>query len=822
MKASKRIIHLPIISLVAVMVFSCAPERSGELTNDMPGPRSEILFDFGWKFHRGDMQGAELPEFDDASWKSVDLPHDYSIEDLPGADSPFDASHPDGIDAGFLTNGTAWYRKSFMVPDKLESKEISILFDGVYMNADVWLNGEHLGNHPYGYTAFGYDISDLLRYGEKNVIAIEVKNEGENSRWYSGSGIYRHVYIRITEPVHIARWGTGITTPVIHDSEATVIVSNTIENESEDAQELNITTTIIDAEGNEAARSTVSRIADTDDDLMVVQELEIKEPGLWFPESPTLYTSVTEIGSAGSGILDRVEVVFGIRSIEYTTDGFFLNGENLLVRGGCMHHDNGPLGSAAYDRAEERRVELMKASGFNAIRCAHNPPSSAFLEACDRLGMLVIDESFDMWSRQKNPQDYHLYFKDWWKRDIESMVLRDRNHPSVIIWSIGNEIPERADPLGVETSQMMGNHIKKLDNSRPVTSAVNGLNPDKDAFFATLDVAGYNYAVGDDHWQESIYQQDHKRVPERIIYCSESFPLTAYGSWMAVLDLPYVFGDFVWTGFDYLGEASIGWLGYPHRDNFYPWNHAFCGDLDICGQKRPQSYYRDVLWQHEEGTPVSIFVKPPVPTFEMIPGKKEWSKWNWHDIVADWNWEGYEGEILEVNVYCMYPEVELFLNGHSQGKKKTNRESQWIAKYQVPYQAGELKAIAYAGPLEKGSCILNTAASAAYIKLSADRESIHADGQDLSYIMVELLDQQGTRHPKADDLVNFSIKGPGSIAAVASSNPKSVESFQQPRRKAYQGRCMVIIKSGQEAGTITLKAEAEGLAPTEIQITTEI
>ena len=291
---------------------------------------------------------------------------------------------------------------------------------------------------------------------------------------------------------------------------------------------------------------------------------------------------------------------------------------------------------------------------------------------------------------------------------------------------------------------------------------------------------------------------------------------------MAVVDLPYVFGDFVWTGFDYLGEASIGWLGYLHRDNFYPWNHAFCGDIDICGQKRPQSYYRDVLWQHEDGTLVSIFVKPPQPTFEMIPDKEEWSKWNWHDLVADWNWEGHENEILEVTVYCMYPEVELFLNGQSQGKMKTNRENQWIAKYQIPYQAGELKAIGYASSEEKGSSVLESAGQVESIKLIADRDLIIANGQDLCYVTVELLDQQGTRHPKAGDLVDFSINGPGTIAAVASSNPMSVESFQQPRRKAYQGRCMVIIKSGREAGTITLKAEAEGLAPTEIQITTEI
>jgi beta-galactosidase len=821
-KASKSNILLPIIILVSVLVCSCTQERAGELNGDFPGPHADILFDFGWKFHRGDMEGAETTEYDDASWRLIDLPHDYSIEDIPGTGSPFDPSHQDGIDAGYLRNGTAWYRKSFMVHDKLKSKEIDILFDGVYMNADVWLNGEHLGNHPYGYTAFGYDISELLRYGEENVVAVEVKNEGENSRWYSGSGIYRHVWVTIAGPVQVARWGTEITSPVVSEEAAKVVVSNTIENESGEAEELNIITTIMDPEGKEVAGSTVNQTLVAGNNLEVVQEFNITDPGLWSPESPTLYTAITEIESPGSGLTDRVENTFGIRSIEYTTDGFFLNGENVLMKGGCMHHDNGPLGSAAYDRAEERRVELMKASGFNAIRCAHNPPSQAFLDACDRLGMLVIDESFDMWNRQKNPEDYHLYFKEWWKKDVESMVLRDRNHPSVIMWSIGNEIPERGDPLGVETSEMMGDYIKKLDNTRPVTSAVNGLNQDKDPYFATLDLAGYNYAVGGDHWQESIYEQDHSRVSDRIIYCSESYPLTAYGSWMAVLDLPYVFGDFVWTGFDYLGEASIGWLGYPHRDSFYPWNHAFCGDMDICGQKRPQSYYRDVLWQHEEGYPVSIFVKPPVPTFEMSPDKEEWSKWNWHDLVADWNWKGHENEKLEVIVYCMYPEVELFLNGQSQGKMKTNRESQWIAKYQIPWQPGELKAIGHAPTEEKGSCVLKSAGKVESIKLTADRDLIQANGQDLCYVMVDLLDEKGIRHPKAEDLLNFSIEGPGSIAAVASSNPRSVESFQQSRRKAYQGRCMVIIKSGREAGTVTLKAGSVGLTSTEIQITTEI
>ena len=811
-----------IILLIIAFVWSCTPDKTGELAAGIDTPHADILFDTGWKFHRGDVAGAESMDFDDSSWRLLNLPHDYSIEDLPGTDSPFDPDHPAGIDAGYLTNGTGWYRKSFWVPAGLKSKEINILFDGVYMNTDVWLNGDHLGNHPYGYTAFGYDISDLLRYGEENVIAVEVKNEGENSRWYSGSGIYRHVWITVAGPVHVARWGTVITTPSVSVEKASVIVSNTIENESGDYRELSITTSITDPQGNKIANNTENQSVENGEIVEVRQEFDITGPGLWSPDSPALYTALTEISSPGLGILDRIENSFGIRSIEYTTEGFFLNGKNVLMKGGCMHHGNGPLGTAAYDRAEERRVELMKASGFNAIRCAHNPPSTAFLNACDRLGMLVIDESFDMWNRPKNPQDYHLYFKEWWKRDVASMVRRDRNHPSIVMWSIGNEIPERAAPSGSDTSEIMVDFVRGLDPTRPVTAAVNGLNPDKDPYFATLDLSGYNYAIGGDHWQESIYQQDHARVPERIIYCAESYPLTAYGSWMAVVDLPYVFGDFVWTGFDYLGEASIGWLGYLHRANFYPWNHAFCGDIDICGWKRPQSYYRDVLWQHEEGTPVSIFVKPPEPSYEMIPDKEAWSKWNWHDLVADWNWEGHEDEKMEVTVYCMYPEVELFLNGQSQGKRKTNRESQWIATYDIPYQAGELKAIGLSGPDEKASFELKSAGSVESIKLTPDRKKIQANGQDLCYVLVELLDQDGTRHPKAENLVSFSIEGPGSIAAVASSNPRSVESFQQHRRKAYQGRCLVILKSEREAGTVTLNAEADGLFSSALDISVEL
>jgi beta-galactosidase len=781
-------------------------------------PRLQILFDSDWRFHRGGVEGGEKGQLDDSSWRSVDLPHDWSIEDLPGSNCPIDPEAIGGISTGYSVGGTGWYRKKFTVASGLQGKRFCLQFDGVYMNTDIWLNGQHLGNYPYGYTSFWYDITDKMKFDEENILAVEVKNEGRNSRWYSGSGIYRHVWLAVTEPVHVAYRGSCITTPEVSDSAATIQVKTNVVNNSGKPVRISIVTSILDKKGIKVAQiqtAQAERKLQANGSSEFIQSVKLKSPELWSTESPALYTAITEIfeeaRSEESCLLDRVETRFGIRSIEFSPKGFFLNGKNVLLKGGCMHHDNGPLGSAAYDRAEERRVELMKASGFNSIRTAHNPPSPAFLEACDRLGILVIDESFDMWRKQKNPQDYHLYFDKWWKKDIDSMVLRDRNHPSVIMWSIGNEIPERGEPEGVELAQMLADYIRELDPTRPVTAGVNGVEPDKDPYFAALDVCGYNYSTGPS-------KDDHERLPERVIYASESTPLDAFEYWMVVLDYPWVIGDFVWTSFDYLGEASIGWKGYPHKGSFYPWMHAFCGDIDICGFKRPQSYYRDVLWKN--GQKVSVFVKPPEPSFEPNPERRHWSKWHWHDVVADWNWTGYENQSLEVEVYCALEEVELFINGKSLGKKQTNRETEWLARWQVPYQPGVLKAVGYEGSKEKASCELRTADKASQIRLSADRTQILANGQDLSYITVEVLDSEGVRYPKADNLIEFEVEGPGSIVAVGSSNPMGTESFQQPRRKAYQGRCLVIVKSEAEAGAVVLKASSEGLQAAQVAITT--
>jgi len=765
-------------------------------------------FDSDWRFHLGGALSAEKPTFDDSKWRAIDLPHDWSIENLPGTDSPFSSDALSQVNGGFTTGGTGWYRKSFVIPEAQNGKRIVIQFDGIYMNPEIWINGVSLGSHPYGYTSFWYDITEQIKFGKSNVLAVKVRNEGENSRWYSGSGIYRHVWLKVIDPVHIAQWGTSITTPEINVGSAKVNIKTKVNNQSGDALKVKVITRILNAKGEEMTKVESAQTIEKTGLTEFIQDVTVSKSDLWSIESPILYTAINEVYS-GDKLVDRVETKFGIRTVKFdVVNGFQLNGKSLKLKGGCFHHDNGPLGSKSYDRAEERRVELLKASGFNAIRCSHNPPSPAFLDACDRLGMLVIDEAFDMWSDGKNTGDYHLWFEKWWKRDIESMICRDINHPSIILWSIGNEIPGMDSPEVAKTAQLLADFVRKSDPSRLVTAAVNGLSPAKDPYIAALDIAGYNYGSGGDHQKNDIFEIDHIRIPSRMMVQTESYPLEAFKSWMDVTDHPWVFGDFVWTAFDYIGEASIGWRGYFQEQSFYPWNLAFCGDLDICGWKRPQSFYRDALWMTNQ---LSLFVKPPKPSFDENPNRESWSKWHWFDAVADWNWNGYENKPLEVSVYSSCDEVELFLNNKSLGRKKTNRSTEFKAIWEVPYQSGELKTIGYTGKKQVNTAFLRTADEPSEIKMKADRMEIKADGQDLSYITVELLDEKGNRNPKSENLVRFEIEGPGTIVGVGNANPVSTESYQVSERKAWQGRCLVILKSEQKQGRITLKATSGSL-----------
>ncbi len=723
---------------------------------------------------------------------------------------PFDSEAVNGRFSGFTVGGIGWYRKHFNVPESWEGKRVVVRFGGVYMNADFWINGVHLGNHPYGYTSFHYDLTRYLKTGEENILAVEVKNLGENTRWYSGSGIYRHVDLLVTEPVHIGHWGVYVTTQEVSVETAEVQIETRIVKPDDAAAPLTLETRIVDPRDRPAGK-IVSEADELKGDRFI-QTLHLRHPRLWSPDRPHLYKAVSEL-KYGDVVLDEKTTTFGIRSIEFSAQsGFILNGKPMLLRGGCMHHDNGPLGAAAFDEAEERRVQLMKDSGFNAIRTAHNPPSVAFLDACDRLGMLVIDEAFDVWNRSKKKDDYSNYFKDWWKRDLESMIYRDRNHPSIIMWSTGNEIPERQTPLGFETSEMLADYVRKLDPTRPVTSGVNGVNPKKDPFMEPLDVVGYNYAL---KWNEghkykvNCYVGDHERKPERVIYGSESFALKAFDYWKAAEDYSWVIGDFVWTGYDYLGEAGIGWWGFSGN---YLWTLAYCGDINICGWKRPQSYYRDAFWGEEPM--VSVFVTSPEPTFAARHG---WD-WTWHDVWPCWNWPGQAGKDMNVEVYSNCEEVTLTLNGRELGTRKDLSKSNFMSRFRVPYEPGTLKAVGYNDGEKAAEWELVTAGKPAKIRLLPEERVILADNQGLCYVTVEITDDEGNLVANADNLVEFEIEGPARLAAVCNSKPNSLESFRQPRRHAFMGRCQVILRSTHTPGKITLKATTEGLEPAQVNI----
>ena len=734
-------------------------------------------------------------------------------EQMPHTRSgPFDTKAANGASLGYTLGGTAWYRKHFTVPATPPNGQVRIQFDGVYQDADVWLNGHHLGNHPYGYTSFGYDLTPHLEPGGKNVLAVEVKNEGANSRWYSGSGIYRHVRLILTGPVRVAPWGTFITTPEVTDRKAVVRIQTEVAGASGTAGKAGLRTKILDAAGKTVATGEAKDALTDETAQRFDQRLEVTNPAAWSPDKPVLYTAVSEV-VVGGKVVDTVSERFGIRTLLFSpADGFKLNGKKVMLKGSCMHHDNGPLGSAAYDDAEFRRVRLTKEAGFNAIRCSHNPPSEAFLNACDQLGVLVIDEAFDIWKNGKGGSDFYARkFDDWWQRDLDSMVLRDRNHPSVILWSIGNEIPQNDTEPVFATARQLADYTRKLDPSRQITAGVQGVNPKRDGYFAVLDVAGYNYALkwNEGHnYQKTAYVDDHERVPTRVMMGTESFASNAFDYWMPVIDHPWVIGDFVWTGWDYLGESSIGWIGFG-----YPvyWPVAYCGDISITGQRRPQSYYRGALFG--ENT-VAAFVRSPQPLFE----HRRAFDWGFDDVQASWTWPGQEGKNLSVVVYAACDEVELFLNNESRGKQPTTRKERYQANFGLPYAPGTLKAVGYKDGKAVAEWKLETAGDPAAIRLLPERTVLAADGQSLAYIPFQVVDANGRLHPQTANLLKFTIEGPAVLAAVGNSDPASLESFQQPQRRAYQGQGLVILKATRKPGRIKLTATGAGLKPATVLI----
>ena len=732
---------------------------------------------------------------------------------------PFDSAESEGGGStGHVAGGTGWYRKHFTLPSADKGRRVTVRFDGVYMNADFWLNGQALGNHPYGYTSFEFDLTPYLKpMGEENVIAVRVRNEGKNSRWYSGSGIYRHTWLTVTDAIHVPTWGVFVTTPEVSKEKAVVKIASEVRNDSGDEANVVVRARVLNPEGKTVQASESNLRLPGNDTRTVEQLVEMSSPKLWSPDSPELYSAEIEIAASGK-TLDKSSARFGIRKIEVDAEnGFRLNGQMLKLKGGCMHHDNGPLGSATIDRAEERRVEIMKANGFNAIRTSHNPPSPAFLDACDRLGMLVIDEAFDCWNEGKNGQDYHLYFKDWAARDIASMVRRDRNHPSVVIWSIGNEIPEqfRAEA----TAKMLREAVLSHDSSRPITQAIcsdwgNVLrNWDQlsDIAFRHLDIGGYNYLP-------DKYETDHARNPQRVMMATESYPKDFFDYWSLVEKHPYIIGDFVWTAMDYFGESGIGHSTPSNaQDSFlmpWPWFDAWCGDLDACGFKKPQSYYRDVVWRRSQ---IEMMVHTPLPNgaWERVSG------WGWPDETRSWNWPDLEGKPLQVAVYSRCDRVRLELNGKVIGEKPVSAATKLTARFDVSYQPGELRAVGLINGKEVATTTLKTAGEPKEIRLIADRSTLRSDRNDLSYVTVEVVDQNGNVVPTAAIPVRLTVSGAGELAATGSSAPNDAASFHVPTRKTYQGRALAILRPAGDAGKITLTAEAGGLKAATIEVGTK-
>lgn len=774
-------------------------------------------FDENWKFNLGDIFAASNPEFHDGSWRILNLPHDWNIE------HPFDIKWASST--GYLPCGIGWYRKSFEVPESYKDKIISILFDGVYNNSDVWINGHHLGKHPSGYTSFFYELTPYLLPGKANVISVRVDHTAyDDSRWYTGSGIYRHVWLNITDNVHVAQWGTFVTTPAISKEKATVSVENTIANTSGKLQNLEILSVIFDQNKKEISREKQSRTLVTGESL-IKQLLTVKNPTLWNLESPNLYTVATTLLIDGK-IVDEVSTPFGIRSFAFDKEkGFFLNGKNMKIKGVCIHHDGGCVGAAVPEKIWKIRLEKLKAAGCNAIRTSHNPVAPELLDLCDKMGFLVMDEAFDEWEYPKQKwidgwnqtlaghEGSSRYFGEWSKRDLESMIHRDKNHPSIILWSIGNEIDYANDPYAdkdainytisrpdparmLPIAQNLIRITKSIDTTRPVCMALADIrNSNSVGLPEVLDIVGYNYT-------ESQYAEDHKNYPDRLIFGSEN-PQN-YSGWLAVKNNDFISAQFLWTGIDYLGEGGK-----------FPARSAYSGLLDLTNLEKTIYYWRKSMWTDAPMISLAARKKTASDTMSIDPmGKMAWFL---NEIEEKLHWNYSAGDTVLVIAYSNCKEVELFINGKSYGKKQQNEANSCYWWY-VPYQAGEVKAVGTGADKKKYTAVLNTIFEPAQIQLVSDTTVINSDGKDIVVVEAILKDKNNNTSYLANNRIDFSITGPGTIIGTDNGDAKCIDSFKLPWKKTFAGRCIVVIQSTKQAGIITINASATGLPATSIQI----
>ncbi|HWB85039.1 MAG TPA: glycoside hydrolase family 2 TIM barrel-domain containing protein [Bryobacteraceae bacterium] len=844
-------------------VLASTLESAGWLAAQTPEAPARIRdsFDFGWSFFKGDAPGAQEPGFADASWRKLDLPHDWSIE------GPFSTNEPSGGAGGYAPTGIGWYRKRFRLPASYRGRRVAVEFDGVYQNGEVWVNGHYLGMRPYGYISFGYDITPHLNAGGENEIAVKVDNSRQPScRWYSGSGIYRHTWLVATNPVHVARWGTFVTTPRVRKENATVQIKTRVENQNNARTACTLSSAVLDAEGKTVQTSDLAQEITSNGEYEFVQELTVDKPNLWGVAAPYLYKVRSTI-RVGQQVVDEYETPFGIREAIFDADrGFLLNGEHVKLNGVCLHHDAGSVGAAVPERVWERRFETLREMGCNAIRTSHNPPAPEYLDLCDRMGFLVMDESFDEWKAGKGQvrgNGYSHIYDEWHERDATDFIHRDRNHPSVVLWSCGNEIPDQTSEHGPEILRELLAIFHREDPTRPVTAACDQIAAEPKSapvsFLGQLDIVGYNYA---DRWRErrelyySIDKLAHpnwrmigtessgmggQRGEYRGVFPSEtaravapapaatapaaggrrvgapgggffggrgfgrSFAGTGLDTeelWRFVRTHDYVAGDFMWTGIDYLGEAGRGGRG------------STAGVIDSCGFPKDGYYFYQSQWTEK-------------PVLHIYP---------------HWNWKGHEGQFLPVLCYTNCDSVELFLNGKSIGTKGykfprygmqgrygqygpdafagTRTTSDLHLAWDVPYEPGTLKAVGMKDGKTVAEVEVVTTGEPAAISLSTDRDTIRADRRDVVHVTVKVMDSEGRMHPDADNEITFAVEGEGKLIGVDNGNMTDMAAdFKGKVRKASHGMCLAIVQSTATSGSIRITATSPGLKAATATIT---
>ncbi|MBB3221034.1 beta-galactosidase GalB [Pseudoduganella umbonata] len=841
--------------LLPVLAFGFL-SLAGAATHAAEAPvRERIAFNADWRFHKQDpvkersgkevagkaTEPAAQPGFDDAAWRRLSVPHDWGIE------GPFRQEYPN--DTGKLPWwGTAWYRKHFTLPATDAGRRVYLDIDGAMSNAQVWINGQHVGGWPYGYASWRVDLTPHVKPGGDNVVAVRLDNPPASSRWYPGGGIYRNVWLVKTAPVHVAQYGTFVTTPVVTKESATVSVEVTVDNRGADT-DVQVATEIYALDG--AGKRTGQPVARKDatspwkapagHQVQLTQALAVANPRLWSPASPQRYVAVTTVTDKGR-VVDVVETPFGIRTIAFDAkQGFLLNGSRLAINGVCQHHDLGALGAAINVRALERQLEILREMGVNAIRTSHNPPAPELLDLADRMGFVVVAEAFDIWGLKKTPNDYHVHFAEWSEKDLRAMIRRDRNHPSVISWSIGNEIVEQGASEGWKVAARLSEIARGEDRTRPTTAAYNHVGSAYNGFQNAVDVFGYNY-------KPQEYAKFHEHFPHIPLLGSETastvssrgeyfFPVSDDKSqglanfhvssydlsappWASPPDTefrgqddnPSVAGEFVWTGFDYLGEPTpynsdstnlLNFTDPAQRQRMeqqldslkkiaVPSRSSYFGIVDLAGFKKDRFYLYQARW------------RPELPMAHLLP---------------HWNWAERVGQVTPVHLYTSGDEAELFLNGKSLGRKKRGPREYRLRWDDVVYQPGTLQAVAYKDGKRWAEDTVHTTGKAARLLLSADRQTIRADGDDLSFVTVTIADKDGRPVPRTSNRVKFTLTGPGDIIATDNGDPTSFESFQSRERNAFNGLALAIVRTrAGQAGKLVLTATAQGLGSAKVTL----